>query len=87
MSLTITRCWNLREEPNSSVLLLSIKDRLATLSVRNSLNNPKPFFIAIHTFNLNENKGIINLYSEASEYLNSYYMKQVKEFVEEHFVD
>jgi len=86
MILTITKVWKLRDEPKSSVLIVSIKGEVATLSVRNTLDEPKPIFIAVHTFRLDSPEGFRKLYSEAAIYLNSYYMKQVKKFVRDNLV-
>ena len=78
-SLEVTRSWKIKDDPKSSVLVLSIKGDMATLSIRSSLDNPKPIYLAVHTFRLS--KDLNNLYQTASEYLNSYYMKELKNFV------
>jgi len=84
MSLTITKSWKLNSDPKSTVLLISLKSDLATLSVRNTLDEPKAIYLAVHTFRLDNPNGFKKLYSEASEYLNQYYMKDVQKFVESH---
>jgi hypothetical protein len=84
MPTTFVKSWKLKEDADSSVLLVEIKEDLATLSVRNSLDVPKPLFIAVHTFRLDSQRGIKGLLEVAGEWLDGWRTVQVRKFLEDH---
>lgn len=84
-SLTVSRSWKITNDPNSNDIIISLKNDLATIAVKN-LDDPKSNYIAVHTIRLNSDKRMRKFYDMVKEYFNEWRFKsvlpEIKKFIE-----